>query len=171
MSDASMLEAGRQIELYRGYVDLVDLIARSVAAYEGTSPLHSIEIERAADRIVGQWDRSRLGRVFINLLSNAIKYSPAGGTVQIRIYQETIDDESWATVAISDQGIGIPGGDVTHIFNRRRRGRNVGVIKGNGLGLAGAAEVIRLHGGTITVTSEEGVGSTFTVRLPLTLER
>ncbi len=171
MSDASALAAGRTLQLYRGSVDIVDLVDRCVSFYAGTSSLHSIRVERTADRIVGQWDRGRLGRVFSNLLSNAIKYSPGGGEIRISIDRLTDEPRYWVVVSIADPGIGIPGADHARVFERRRRGRNVGRIQGNGLGLAGAAEVVRLHGGEIKVVSEEGHGSTFVVRLPLTVDQ
>jgi signal transduction histidine kinase len=68
---------------------------------------------------------------------------------------------------VQDQGMGIPAEDLPHIFERFRRGRNVApVISGSGVGLASAHRLVELHGGTLTVESEEGKGSTFTVRLP-----
>jgi signal transduction histidine kinase len=70
---------------------------------------------------------------------------------------------------VGDEGVGIPQYDLPHIFDRFRRGANaVGRFAGTGLGLASARELVELHGGTISVESEEGKGSTFVVRLPVT---
>ena len=70
---------------------------------------------------------------------------------------------------VRDDGVGIPAADVAHVFDRFHRGANVvGRFAGSGLGLASARELVELHGGTISVDSEEGEGSTFVVRLPLT---
>ena len=72
---------------------------------------------------------------------------------------------------MADHGIGIPSDDLPHIFERFRRASNVaGQIAGSGLGLAGARDIVEQHGGTISVRSEEGRGSTFVVRLPLVFE-
>jgi signal transduction histidine kinase len=71
-------------------------------------------------------------------------------------------------VQVHDQGIGVPAADLPHIFERFHRATNVsGRLPGTGLGLPGAREVVKQHGGEISVASEEGHGSTFTVRLPL----
>jgi signal transduction histidine kinase len=77
-------------------------------------------------------------------------------------------DEDWAVVHVQDHGLGIPASDLPFIFERFRRGSNVaGHIPGEGLGLAGARQVLEQHGGSLEVVSTENVGSTFTVRLPL----
>jgi signal transduction histidine kinase len=72
-----------------------------------------------------------------------------------------------AVLRVRDQGIGIPEQDQAHIFERFRRGANVAAIVGTGIGLAGACLIVEQHGGTLSVASREGEGSTFTVRLPL----
>ena len=99
-----------------------------------------------------------------NLLSNAIKYSPHGGPITLSI---TAQDEI-VYVAIRDQGIGIPSYDLPHLFERFYRASNVSVdnISGVGIGLYVVQEIVALHGGTVTVESEEGHGSTFTICLP-----
>jgi signal transduction histidine kinase len=75
-------------------------------------------------------------------------------------------------LSIADKGVGIPQEDLAHIFAPFQRARNVvGKIRGAGLGLASVHAIITQHGGAISVTSEQGVGSTFTIRLPLTENR
>ena len=115
------------------------------------------------------WDQARLDRVLHNLLGNAVKYSPGGGEVTITVGRETAPDRrQWATLAVRDQGVGIPAPDLPHVFDRYHRAANVvGRIRGTGLGLSSARQVIEQHGGTVGVESAEGQGSTFTVRLPL----
>jgi len=77
-------------------------------------------------------------------------------------------DASWGVLSVEDYGIGIPAADQPRIFERYRRGSNVaGRIAGWGLGLSGARGIVEQHGGTITVQSTEGEGSTFVIRLPL----
>ena len=73
-----------------------------------------------------------------------------------------------AVVAVRDLGIGIPPGDLAHVFDQFHRASNVvGRIAGTGIGLAAARHIVEQHGGTISVATREGVGSTFTVCLPL----
>jgi len=108
-------------------------------------------------------DPTLLFAMFSNLLSNAIKYSPPGSPVYVtaRIGSE----EEWI-VTVRDCGMGIAERDRAHLFERYFRGTNVTSIAGSGVGLHLVALVLSLHGGDIEVDSREGVGSTFTVRLP-----
>jgi signal transduction histidine kinase len=121
--------------------------------------------------LVGCWDADRLGQVIGNLLTNAIKYSPEGGTVDVTLARAEDDDGAWAHLSVRDRGLGIPAEDRPRLFERFHRGSNVvGRIVGTGIGLASAARIVRQHGGSIGVESEEGRGSTFTVTLPLSVD-
>ncbi|HKC72796.1 MAG TPA: sensor histidine kinase, partial [Chloroflexota bacterium] len=107
-------------------------------------------------------------RVVGNLLSNALKYSPAESAIWVRLSQEDGAAGPEAVLVVRDEGIGIPAADLAHIFDRfARAGNVVGHFQGTGIGLASARGIVEQHGGTIAVGSTEGVGSTFTVRLPL----
>ncbi len=108
-------------------------------------------------------DEKLLRQILTNLLSNAIKYSPKGGTVQFDL--ECV--EGVATLSIKDSGIGIPPEDLPRLFESFHRASNVGTIPGTGLGLAIVKKSVDLQGGHIRVDSVEGVGTTFTVTLPL----
>lgn len=108
-------------------------------------------------------DEKLLRHILNNLLSNAIKYSPEGSTVDLEIAYE---DEQ-AIFYIKDAGIGIPPEDLQRLYESFHRARNVGTIQGTGLGLAIVKRSVDLHGGQIDAKSEVGVGTTFTVRLPL----
>jgi signal transduction histidine kinase len=126
---------------------------------------HALRVVTATPELVGDWDRQRLIRVVENLLNNAIKYSPEGGEVIVFVAQDESGD---AVVRVQDRGIGIPAKDLPHIFERfYRAGNAAGRMAGTGIGLAGARQIVERHGGTVTVESEEGVGSVFTLRLPL----
>lgn len=114
-------------------------------------------------RVEARVDPKLLRRALTNLLTNAMKYSPEDKPIQVCL--ET--DEQEAVIQVSDQGIGIPAEDLKHLFEPFHRAGNVGKIQGTGLGLAIAKQAIELHGGTITVESVVGEGTTFTVRLPL----
>ncbi|MEG5159845.1 ATP-binding protein [Microcoleus sp. AT3-A2] len=106
---------------------------------------------------------SLLRRILGNLLSNAIKYSPPNTEV---IFELKLT-ETEAIFSVQDAGIGIPVADQERLFNSFYRAKNVGRIPGTGLGLSIVKKCVDLHGGEITLTSEEGVGSTFIVTLPI----
>ena len=106
---------------------------------------------------------SLLRRILSNLLSNAIKYSPPNTEV---IFELKVT-ETEAIFSVQDTGIGIPVADQARLFDSFYRAKNVGRIPGTGLGLSIVKKCVDLHGGEITLISEEGVGSTFTVTLPI----
>jgi PAS domain S-box-containing protein len=108
-------------------------------------------------------DEKLLGHILTNLLSNAMKYSPKGGTIRF----DLISTSDSAVFRIQDTGIGIPVQDLDKLFESFRRASNVGTIPGTGLGLAIVKKCVDLHRGKIAVESELGVGTTFTVTLPL----
>jgi PAS domain S-box-containing protein len=164
LRDATLVQAGRSLELRARPTDLVALAREAVARSESASESHQILTLCAEPCLVGVWDADRLQRVVGNLLSNAVKFSPGGGQITVEVRR----DEGQAVLAVHDQGIGIPADDLPRVFERYQRASNVaGRIAGSGLGLAGAKEIVERHGGSILVQSAEGHGSTFTVRLPL----
>lgn len=165
--DTAHLRAGRLLELQLAPVDLVALARSCAEEAPRGSANHVVRVETDADAIIGEWDEDRLSRVLHNLLSNAVKYSPEGGDVVVQVTRERDVAGNWAVLSVSDQGIGIPATDLTHVFDRFHRAKNVVGIAGSGIGLAGAKQIVEQLGGTIAVASEEGVGSLFTVRLPL----
>lgn len=116
--------------------------------------------------IVG--DSNLLYQVFSNLLSNAVKYSP--GTAIIKVTARCEGSGS-VTVAVEDEGIGIPENDCARIFERYYRGSNATGITGTGVGLYFVRMVVELHGGEVHVERREGGGARFTVRLPISSTR
>jgi two-component system sensor histidine kinase BaeS len=109
-------------------------------------------------------------QVFINLLTNAIRYTPAGGTITVALRERVRHEEAdYACVSVRDTGVGIPGEDLPHLFDRfyrveKDRSRDTG---GSGLGLAIAHHRVKAHGGFIRVAGKPGAGTEFTVYLPL----
>jgi signal transduction histidine kinase len=165
--DAARLRAGQPLELDRQPTDLVILARRIAAQVQQTATHHTIQFETPVVELLGEWDGTRLERVLGNLLGNAVKYSPDGGEIRLEVYPDQEPGQSWACVAVTDAGIGIPEAEQAHIFERYHRATNVvGRFPGEGIGLAGAKQVIEQHGGTISVASRQGQGSTFIVRLP-----
>lgn len=167
--DVARLGMGEPLELERETMDLVSLAGEAVAERQEKAPQHQIELESSAPEIPGRWDRTRLKRVLANLLSNAIKYSAVGSTVWVNLSTHEAADGTRASVTVRDEGVGIPHNELSEAFEWYFRGTNVGGLPGTGIGLAGARRIVELHGGTISVSSTEGSGSTFTVDLPTAL--
>ncbi len=119
-------------------------------------------------------DPLKLNQIFINLIGNAIKYTPAGGVVSFRITQHTTSRHGWGDYVfiVKDNGIGMSQEFVEHIFEpfERESTATRSGIQGAGLGMAITKSIIDMMGGEITVESEVGKGSTFTVRIPLQLQ-
>ncbi len=112
-----------------------------------------------------QGDCLRLKQLFLNLVDNAVKYTSAGGSIHLAVEHE----EQWAKVVVKDTGIGIPTEALSHIFDRFYRVDKARSLDdtGGGLGLSICQWVAQAHGGTITVQSRVGSGSTFIVSLPV----
>lgn len=110
-------------------------------------------------------DSQRISMAFANLLANAVNYTPPGGTIVVRVFTE----EGNVKVAISDTGVGIPKEDMPRLFTKFFRAENVIRMQteGTGMGLFISKNIARMHGGDITVASEEGKGSAFTMILPI----
>jgi signal transduction histidine kinase len=162
--DLARMQMGRPLDLDRAPTDLVHLAKSVVAEHELATEQHTVVVRSDVPELVGVWDARRLGRVLGNLVDNAVKYSPGGGEVAVRISTGDV----WATLEVQDHGLGIPAAELERVFERFQRASNVeGRIGGTGIGLASARHIVESHGGSISVKSEEGSGSTFTVRLPL----
>jgi signal transduction histidine kinase len=109
-------------------------------------------------------DRDQLDRALLNLLTNAVKFTPAGGQVSLTARRSGDD----LVVTVSDTGLGIPVEEQDQLFTRffRSTVANKMAIQGTGLGLVIVKEIVEQHGGTVTVESSAGLGTTVTVRLP-----
>ncbi len=127
------------------------------------SSQHAFSFVSQGDCSTACVDKKLLQPILTNLLSNAIKYSPPDSKVDLELSCRDGD----VIFQIKDQGIGIPAADQQQLFEPFHRGRNVGDIQGTGLGLSVVKKFVDLHGGQISVASEVGVGTTFTVTLPL----
>lgn len=136
--------------------ELLEGITQSI----GRNHLFSLEI--LGDFSEAVMDQKLLYHILTNLLSNAVKYSPE----KTRIILEVVRWENEVSFCVQDQGIGIPTEDIVKLFEAFHRAKNVGEINGTGLGLAIVKRSVDLHNGSIEVTSEVGVGSRFTVKLP-----
>lgn len=163
MLDISEAETGvgrLQLEV----VDLNDLVAQAVELFAGVAEDHGVQLafERIPEPLNIRGDRRKLQRALTNLVDNAIKYTPRGGSVRIGARR----DGERTEVVVSDTGVGIPAKDLPKIFDRFYRADESRHQTGNGLGLSLAQAVAKAHGGGISVSSQPGVGSVFTLILP-----
>jgi signal transduction histidine kinase len=166
--DFARIEAGR-VQASFVPVDLahitVDLASAFRAAVERAGMRLVVECEDVGEPVYV--DTSMWEKVVLNLLSNAFKFTLEG---EIRVALERVDAERCARLTIADTGVGIAADELPHIFERFRRvesGARARTHEGSGIGLALVQELVRLHGGHVGVESTEGVGSTFTVEIPL----
>jgi signal transduction histidine kinase len=163
LADAKSIEQ-RSLALERRRIVVLDVIEPVVKMLDRVSDRHPIALAAQSESLVIDGDIDRLRRVVENLITNAIKYSPAGGAVEVCLYDET----GAAVIAVRDHGMGIPQEVRARVFELGYRCPQAEVVApGLGLGLYTAAEIIRRHGGTIDVAAAEGGGSIFTVRIPL----
>ena len=163
--DVSRIQHGR-LELRLEPVDLADLAKQALAHFQHSphrTPRHTLALDAPAP-VVGTYDPARLDQVLANLLSNALKYSPEGGEIRVGVRRE----QDQAVISVSDQGMGIAPAEQAQLFKPFARGTaSQRGIQGMGLGLYLTRQIVERHGGTIGLRSEPGVGSIFTVRLPL----
>jgi signal transduction histidine kinase len=163
--EISTLRSPEDLLLNLEHTDVVKLAHDALDEHRQNHGRHELKFRAEPLEIVGLLDAPRVQRVLDNLIGNAIKYSPEGGCVWL----EVTASDGWATIVVSDQGVGIPAEDVSRVFEPFVRARNVvGRISGTGIGLASAQRIVQRHGGTLSVESEPGQGSTFTIHLPLT---
>jgi two-component system, OmpR family, sensor kinase len=163
LNSARLIDGGAELYFHPAEMDLAALLREVCQLHREMVPGAQL-IERfgaAPMPMVG--DAKLLFQVFSNLVSNAVKYSPSGGAVEIGAEVAA----STAVVSVADHGIGIPASDLEALFERYHRGSNVSGIVGTGVGLYLVKRAVDLHRGAIEVTSREGVGSRFVVRLPV----
>jgi PAS domain S-box-containing protein len=162
MLDVSRISAGRLV-LDRQKVDLSQLVREVAASLEVSNVNSASSFELKLPEQLMIWAHSsRIEQVTENLLTNAIKY---GEGKRIRV--QVVAESSFARIVIQDQGLGIAPEFMDKIFDRFERAISARNISGLGLGLYIARQIVEAHGGRISVESKLGVGSTFTVRLPL----
>lgn len=146
------------------YLNLIPFCQKLVEEIQISAPNHIIVFFSNPQYIVTtNLDKKLLRQILINLLSNAIKYSPQSSTINFNL---NITEQN-VIFSIQDYGIGIPEADQLQLFESFHRASNVGNIPGTGLGLSIVAKCIDLHKGSITVNSQLGVGTNFTVTIPL----
>jgi signal transduction histidine kinase len=165
--DLSKIEAGR-MELEPSRFDVASAISNALTLVRERAQRHGIvlaqDVDPALTSIVA--DERKFKQILLNLLSNAVKFTPDGGRIDV-IARRT---DAFAEIAVRDSGIGIAPEDQSAVFEEFRQvGRHyTNKQEGTGLGLALTRKFVELHGGTITLQSAPGKGSTFTFTIPLT---
>lgn len=166
--DLSRIESGK-LTLRRRPITLAEVVHGAVETSSGVARKHDVRLEEESGEGLPalNLDEVKMRQVVVNLITNAIKFSPAGGTVAVR----TRRDHGDLVIEVTDQGPGIQPEESTHIFELFGQGvrRGPRETTGLGIGLHLVKRLSELHGGHVGVNSRPEVGSTFWVRLPLTL--
>ena len=160
--DLGRIEAGQKAANLQP-LDLPSLLRRIVDESRSATGGREILLTLTTDLTGACGDESLMRHILFNVLSNARKYSAPDAPVAFTVRR----DDGDAVFSVEDHGIGIPEADLPHLFEAFSRASNVGDAPGTGLGLAIVKRGLDLHGGTIQVRSEEGTGTTVTMRLPL----
>ncbi|MFN8377133.1 MAG: GAF domain-containing sensor histidine kinase [Anaerolineae bacterium] len=164
--DLARLESGRA-QLVRSSFPLLPLVEECVALVRPQADERRITLEVAGLRLIAHADRDMIKQVVLNLLTNAIKYNRPAGLVHAHVGLSP-EDERFAEVDVADTGYGIARENQAQMFQKFYRAADTASFtQGTGLGLAIARRIVEAHGGGIGLESEPGVGSRFTITLPL----
>jgi signal transduction histidine kinase len=165
LRDISLIESG-QLTLNFQPTDIVDLVKRVVTGFKPNAGEKNIQLDMSSsiESLEIEVDPVRMEQVISNLLRNAIRHTPEGGTISVIINRAATGVE----LSVSDTGEGIAAEDLPHVFERfyrsgTSRSRKEG---GTGLGLAIVKQMVEAHGGSVSVESTHGKGSTFGISLP-----
>lgn len=160
--DFSRMQNGR-FTLQKANTDIIAELSDAVLMYSEKAKDDKIAIEYEENEAIAivNGDKNRLRQVFINILDNALKYTGAGGTVHV----DAAISEGKILITIADNGCGISKSDLPKIKNRFYKANNT--VRGSGIGLAVADEIVKMHGGELTVNSELGRGTAVEISLPL----
>ena len=174
--DMSRIESGK-IHLEETEVSLSDVLHDLKTIISGQIHAKQLELYMDAMDVANEdvyCDKTRLNQVLLNLLSNAVKFTPAGGTVSVRLkqYPGTVKGRELYEIRVKDNGIGMSSEFVQKIFSpfERERTSTVSRTQGTGLGMAITKNIVDMMGGTIEVRTEQGKGTEFIVRLPFRIQ-
>jgi signal transduction histidine kinase len=170
--DVARIEAGALAVRYQG-LDLARLLRRTASHFESLADQGGFAFRvEAPSAVPAELDPDKVQRVLMNLLSNAFKFTPRGGRVDCVLRVETagVERAARAVITVSDSGPGVPAGLREAVFERffQVEGSDTRRFGGTGLGLSIARDFAQLHGGSITLSENDGGGARFTVTLPLT---
>ncbi len=160
--DFSRMQSGR-LSVTMSPTGISDLLGEVKDMYLEFAHQHNVSLEyaRPIDDSVIMGDKNRLKQVFINIIDNAVKYTEAGGQVLV----EQTEEDGCVRITVKDTGVGIPAQDIDRVKEKFFKSNKT--VRGSGIGLAVADEIVKQHKGLIFIESTEGVGTTVTVALPL----
>ncbi len=163
--DFSRMQTGR-LTLQMQNIDLCRILNDAVSMYVELAKQQKLELIYAEPKYehIIYGDPNRLKQVFINIIDNAVKYTESGGQILI---EHTLE-EGCVIIKIADTGVGIPEADIDHVKEKFYKANKT--VRGSGIGLAMADEIIKQHNGLLFVESTEGVGTTVSVALPIVEE-
>ena len=160
--DFSRMQTGR-LTLVSGPINVLQILSESCDMYRELAKKQEIDFVFTPpyDEYTVMGDSNRLKQVFINVIDNAVKYTEKGGQVLVDITKE----EGCVRVSVIDTGVGIPAQDIDRVKEKFYKANKT--VRGSGIGLAVADEIIKQHGGLLFIESTENVGTTVTVVLPI----
>lgn len=163
--DFSRMQTGN-LRVNMTTLPIADVLGEVVGMYEELSKQQGLTITYFPPKanVLVTADRDRIKQVFVNIIDNAVKYTQSGGDIII----SHVTDEKSIRIIISDTGVGIPEEDVEHVKEKFYKANKT--VRGSGIGLAVADEIIGHHGGAISIESKENVGTNVTVTIPLKTE-
>ncbi len=172
--DIAKMEAGLMKFNFEN-INIVELLTPLVQEAQLIAETRKIHLAFLTEDIgLMRLDKDRMSQVFSNLLSNALKYTPENGRIDVQIVKLTNGGapqkgRESVRIDVKDSGVGIPKADLEKLFQKFYQAKNTPLVneKGSGLGLALVKHVAEAHGGSVSVASEVGVGSTFSVILPM----
>ena len=170
--DIARMEAGH-VDMNFQEVDLKHVLKRVHRKFQVYAKEREVKLLADLPReplLVKEADEDRLEQVLTNLLDNALRHTPSGKSITIAGNEETVNGSQYVQLSVRDEGQGIPSEDVPYIFERfykADKARKRGSSSGTGLGLAIVKNLIDLHHGRIVVDSSEGIGTSFTLLLPV----
>lgn len=160
--DFSRIQSGR-LTLHMSWENILHILREAVFMYKEVARQNGIELEYAEDKtLVNAFvDKNRIKQVFINVIDNAVKYTQSGGKVTV----STTLEQGCVRINVQDTGVGIKAKDLDHVKEKFYKANNT--IRGSGIGLAVADEIIKQHKGLLFLESTEGVGTLVTIVLSI----
>lgn len=157
----------KHFKINRQNIDIINLIEWNISAIDKFAKMKKISLvfDTNVEECVISVDISSFDRIIMNLISNAIKFSPENSCIFINTWKE----KDFITISVRDEGIGIPENEQKLIFNRfiQSTKNNKNEYSGSGIGLDLVSNLVKAHGGTIELTSKEGIGSEFRIKMPI----
>jgi len=161
--DFSRMQSGK-LTVNMSPTNIMDVLYEAVYMYEELAKQQNIEIVYLDQKktVTIMADRDRIKQVFINVIDNAIKYTQKGGHIIV----STAEEEGCIRIVVSDTGVGIAAQDIEHVKEKFYKANKT--VRGSGIGLAVADEIVKQHNGLIFLESTESIGTTVTIVLPIT---